>query len=104
MASQEESMAKNEQGTTGGTRRAKKLRGDVKHFQQTRVADAEGREEPMTRGKQQKVEEKKEARPTVTKRKMQKKPAKPRASTPGAAAKRRGSSKKPGSAKARGSK
>ena len=57
-----------------------KRRGDVKHVQQTRVADGAGREEPFTRGKAQKVAEKKEARPNVKKRGMQKKTAKKRGS------------------------
>ena len=58
---------KSKVGTTG------RRRGEVKHVQQTRVADGEGREEPFTRGKQQKVAEKKEARPNVEKMKVQKK-------------------------------
>ena len=48
-------------------------RGGVKHVQQTRVSDGVGREEPFTRGKAQKIGEKKEARPNVQKRLVQKK-------------------------------
>jgi hypothetical protein len=43
-------------------------RGSVKHVQQTRVADADGREKSTARGKAQKITEKKEARPNVKKR------------------------------------
>ena len=58
-------------GQSGG--KAQRQRGAVKHVQQTRVPDGEGREKSSARGKAQKVTEKKEARPNVKKREMQKK-------------------------------
>ena len=53
-------------------------RGAVKHVQQTRVADAEGREKPTGRGKEQRITEKKEARSNVKNLRMQKKGAEKR--------------------------
>ena len=58
-------------GQTGG--KAQSKRGAVKHVQQTRVPDGEGREKSSARGKAQKVTEKKEARPNVKNYQMQKK-------------------------------
>jgi hypothetical protein len=68
-------MVTRSKNTKGGSQAS---RGGIKHVQQTRVADAEGREEPFTRGKAQKVTEKKEARPNVKNLRMQKKKGGPK--------------------------
>jgi hypothetical protein len=67
------SMRGDGHGQTGRTGQRK--RGSVKHVQQTRVGDGEGREKSTARGKEQKIAEKKEARPNVKNRRMQKKTA-----------------------------
>ena len=58
-----------------GTPKTGERRGAVKHIQQTRVADGEGREKSSARGKQQKIGEKKEANPRVERMRVQKKNA-----------------------------